>query len=103
MHQVWLPERLIDHTIMDQIRERIAGRMKLQEVCDVLQHLWPRTYSNRNQQISSFTDIINPKLDLNWTKRQINPACDIGKRQVNRPLSLIDDDNRRKQSGRSPL
>jgi hypothetical protein len=65
--------------------------------------LWLRTYQNYNQQISSFINIINAELDLNWTKRQIGTVFGIGKRQLHRELRVIADDGRREQPETPPL
>jgi hypothetical protein len=56
---------------IDQIRARISGRMNHRQVCAVLRRLSPRTYPNRNQQISSFTEIVNAEFDLSWTKSKL--------------------------------
>jgi hypothetical protein len=85
---------------MDQIRSRITGRIKPREGYAVLRCLSLRTCPNRNQQISSFTDIIDAELDLNWTKRHIGNVFDAGKQQMNRALRVIADDNLREQPGR---
>jgi hypothetical protein len=50
--------------VIGQIRAKISGRMKARQVCAVLRRLSLRTYPNRNQQISSFTEIVNAQLDL---------------------------------------
>jgi hypothetical protein len=77
--------------------------MKPQQTSAVLRRLSPRTSPNRNQHISSFTEIVNAELDRSWTKSQIGTVVDIGRRQVNRALRVIADDNRREQPGMPPL
>jgi protein-arginine kinase activator protein McsA len=62
-----------------QIRTGITRRMKPREACAILQRLSRRVYTNRNQQISSFTNIISGKLDFNRTNWQIGSVFDIGK------------------------
>jgi hypothetical protein len=78
-----------------QIRANISGRTKPRQICAVFRRPSLRTYPNRNQQISSFTEIVNAELDLSWTKGQIRTVFNIGKRQVHRALHVVADDNRR--------
>jgi hypothetical protein len=51
--------------------------MTPRQVCADFRRLSLRTRPNRNQQISSSTEIGNAELDRSWTKGQIGTVLDI--------------------------